>query len=444
MKTTLSRFSLSSSALAYQNNDNLTVMNFLNEVAERFPQAITFASGRPSESLFDINAWIQELHRFAAYFAEREGISLEKAYALLGQYGRTNGIITDLIANMLRNDEGMEVSPDAILMTYGAQEAMELCLTTLCHPERDVVLVLEPTYIGMTGLATIKNIQLAVVHADAEGPDLAHLQQVIADVRAQGKIPRLFYVIPDFDNPTGNSMSLSRRRDLLAVSQQEGLLLVEDNPYGMFQYDDHKIPTLKALDTCGNVLYIGSFSKTLCPGLRTGFLVADFELDVNGEKQPIIDTLSQVKSLITVNTGQVGQAIVGGALLAADCSLKQSLQPLIYEYKTNRDCMLACLQAEMAAPELSHLNIRWNQPAGGFFIHIELPFEFGSDEVYECADAFGVICVPMAFFSLSSRFNHCIRLSFSYVTPEKIKQGVAALARYLKVLAARNAQTLAQ
>ena len=230
--------------------------------------------------------------------------------------------------------------------------------------------------------------------------------------------------------PLGISIPLPLREKLLAVCRHHHLLILEDNPYGMFRYDGEALPTLKSLDTQGTTIYFGTFSKTLCPGLRLGYLVADQHIQGRGR---LSDLLSQVKSFFSVNTGQINQAVVGGLLLETGCSLKPRVKPMLDVYRQNRNAMLKNLDREFSNLKQA---VCWNVPAGGFFIHVQLPVVFGEAEVLACAKDYGVICVPMSYFAIGEDYTKHIRLSFSYVDPEQIDEGVRRLGQFIHQLAA--------
>ena len=207
----------------------LEVMNFLNEVVLDYPKAISFAPGRPAEDFFDVEASLEEVAVFVAYRAERLGWSREQVYSDLGQYNKTNGIIQELVARQLELDEGIHVDPSSILITSGCQEGMAILLAGLFEAGRDVLLSSDPTYIGITGLARILGIEVEPLSSGENGLD----PEVFAD-RAAGKVPRALYDVPDFNNPLGSSMPLEARRRMLEIAHREGVLIFEDNPYGMF------------------------------------------------------------------------------------------------------------------------------------------------------------------------------------------------------------------
>lgn len=415
----------------------LEVMNFLNEVVLDYPEAISFAPGRPAEEFFNVEESLDEIETFVRYRAERLGWSRERVYSDLGQYNKTNGIIQELIARQLELDEGIKVEPSTILVTSGCQEGMAILLAGLFEAETDVLLSSDPTYIGITGLARILGIRVEPLSCGEHGLEPEVFEAAVARVRAEGLVPRAVYDVPDCNNPLGTSMPLEARHRMLEIAGREGVLIFEDNPYGMFAYDGEPLPTLKSLDRDRSVIYLGSFSKTLYPGLRVGFLVVDQEGRVEGgESLPVIDALSQVKSLTTVNTPPLVQAVVGGTLLRHGGSLKPSMSAKIDHYRRNRDRMLAGLElwfgeGSALAAVAPERRVRWNRPAGGFFLTVDLPFDFDAECLRACADEYGVICCPMSFFSLTRGRERQIRLAFSYVTPEQIDDGVERLARFV-------------
>jgi (S)-3,5-dihydroxyphenylglycine transaminase len=403
----------------------LAVMTFLNEVVQRYPQAISFAPGRPSEHLFGVGEALSGIERWVEHAAGESGRPPEKVLASLGQYGKTAGIIQEPLARHLALDAGIRVDPEAIVVTSGCQEAMAIVLLGLFEPATDTLLVSDPTYIGITGMARVAGIPLLPVPSGEEGLKPAALEEAIGAVLASGRRPRALYDIPDFNNPLGTSMPLATRHELLAVARRHGVLVLEDNPYGTFAYDGDPLPTLKSLDEGGSVLYLGSFAKTLFPGLRIGYLVADQE--VAGGGGLLASALATVKSLTTVNTPPLLQAVVGAALLEHGGSLAPVVAAKLPFYRANRDHMLACLTARLGGVP----GVSWNRPGGGFFITLTLPFGFGQEELDRCARQWGVIACPMSFFALSPGRERQVRLSFSYVAAGEIDQGIDRLAAFV-------------
>lgn len=407
----------------------LEVMNFLNEVVLRYPRAVSFAPGRPAELHFDVERSLGLTPLFVEHRAASTGWTPRAVWNDLGQYNKTNGIINDLIARQLEIDEGLRVRPASIVVTHGCQEGMTILLMALFDPAQDVLLVSDPTYIGITGLARILGIEMLPVSTGEQGLEPADVAAAIDAVRARGKCPRALYDIPDFNNPLGTRMPLAARRELLDLLREREVFLFEDNPYGMFSYDGEPMPTLKSLDEHGVVIYMGSFAKTLYPGLRAGYLVADQEVvGESGERTPLAAELSKVKSLTTVTTAPVVQAVVGALLLEGGGSLRGMMQHKLPFYRGNRDRMLACLEERLGGIP----GVRWNRPEGGFFLTVWLPFEFDGECLQACARDYGVIVCPMSHFALSPGRESQVRLSFSYVTEEQIEEGIARFARFVQ------------
>ena len=251
----------------------------------------------------------------------------------------------------------------------------------------------------------------------------------IEEARRLGRRPRALYDIPDFNNPLGTRMPMEARLALLELARRHELFIWEDNPYGMFSYDGPPLPTLKALDEHKVVIYMGTFSKTLYPGLRLGFLVANQQVVLpTGKRVPLTAELSKIKSLTTVTTSPVVQAIAGGLLIEAGGSLGPLMEQRLPFYRDNRDRMLACLEENLGGTE----GVRWNRPEGGFFLTLDLPFEFTGECLIACARDYGVVVCPMSFFSLTPGRERQVRLAFSYVTGEQIAEGIARFARFVR------------
>jgi (S)-3,5-dihydroxyphenylglycine transaminase len=399
-------------------------MNFLNEITHRYPNAISFGPGRPSERSFDVQRSLDFVGRYVESVAKEGKETSTEVWARIGQYGPTAGIIQDAVARYLTNDERIEVSPASIVITTGAQEAMTLLLIALFQPN-DVLLVSDPSYIGMRGMAQLLRIPVELVPSSREGLTAEAVRAAIARVRASGRRPRALYDIPDFHNPLGTQMPVQTRQALLKLAEAEDFLILEDNPYGAFSFDGARLPTLKALDTSARVVYIGTFSKSIFPGTRMGFLVAD---QAQGQ---LASDLSKVKSYVTVNTSPLLQALVGGLLLENNFSLRARTAPMVALYRANRDAMVASLEGHVRRLGLEG-QVLWNRPAGGFFLRLEIPAPFNEREMNLCASEYGVICCPMSFFSDAPSAGTQVRLSFSYVTAQEIDEGVGRLCRFFK------------
>ena len=407
----------------------LESMNLLNEIANRFPEAISFAAGRPYEEFFDVEDTHRYLRAYCTYLAEEQGYDQRRINRTLLQYGRTKGLIHELVAENLRLDEGIEVDPESVVVTVGCQEAMVLTLRALRATDRDVLLAVWPTYVGITGAAQLVDMPVLPVRSSAEGIDLADLVEVIGQARQAGLRPRALYLVPEFANPTGVSLSTPVRRRLLEIAYEQGLLLLEDNPYGLFGDGTEHPPTLKSLDRTRQVVYLGSFAKTGMPGARVGYLVADQVVsDGQGGTSLLADELSKIKSMITVNTAPIAQAVIAGKLLENDGSLILANTREAEVYRRNLAQVLAGLAARFPADGPLGGRITWNVPTGGFFIVLTVPFTVNDDLLVRSAREYGVIWTPMHHFYGGRGGERQLRLSISVLDAEQIETGLDRLA----------------
>jgi (S)-3,5-dihydroxyphenylglycine transaminase len=408
----------------------LNSMNFLNEIANRYPQAISLAAGRPSEQTFELALFDRYLQRFCRYLREELGQSEEQVRRTLFQYGRTKGIVHGLIAANLVQDEGISVDPESIVVTVGCQEAMFLVLRALRTGPRDVLLAVTPTYVGLTGAARLADLPVRQVAAGPDGVDLADLSGQLALARSEGLRPRALYVMPDFANPSGLSMTRPQRQALLELAAAENLLLLEDNPYGLFTQDlDARVPTLKALDQTRQVIYLGSFAKTALPGARVGYLVADqLVRDSAGNLGLLADELSKLKSMLTVNTSPISQAVVGGKLLENGGSLITATAADRDVYNANLRMLVEGIERRF--PRGLH-GVLANAPAGGFFVVVTVPFPVDDALLERSAADYGVLWTPMHHFYEAGVAINSLRLSCSVVTPAQIEPGLDRLARLI-------------
>lgn len=412
-----------------ERTSNKDVMNFLNEIAMDYPSAISFASGRPSEKYFDFDGLNEKLDLFIKYYSNNNNINEKRARQLVAQYGRTRGLINEFISKQVWRDESIDCDEERIVITSGCQEAMLICLKLLFKSDSDVLVVFNPTYIGITGLAELNSIDVEYISIFDENDICCQLEAINLKLKKKGKRIRAIYVIPDFDNPTGHVLSKGDRKELLQYCSQEKVYIMEDNPYGMFRYNNETIPSLFQTDCDGCVLYLGTYAKTLYPSIRLGYVLVP--ATIFGRKDHVCDVvsdLSKIKSFTTVNTSQLLQAVVGGTLLDNDFSLRNSIEPLISHYRKNRDIMLAALSRYFS--DVDNL-ISWNSPEGGFFLVVKLPFKFTKIEAEQCARIYNVLCMPLSFFSQNDDFDFHVRLSFSCEEPRNIERGIGFFSEFV-------------
>ena len=400
-------------------------MNFLNQVAERFPEALSLAAGRPTEDFFDIADLPRYLETFCRHLRQDKGASEAEVRRTLFQYGRTKGIIHELIAANLRLDEGIDVPAEAVVVTVGCQEAMFLTLRALRRDHQDVLLAVSPTYVGIAGAARLVDMDVLAVAEGADGVLLDDLAAQVEAARARGLRPRALYLVPDFANPSGVSMSVPARRAVLAVAQELGLLILEDNPYGLFQAAaGERPPALKALDTTRQVIYLGSLAKTGFPGARVGYVVADQLVRSTGAGPALLaDELAKIKSMVTLNTSPVAQALVGGKLLENGCSLAKANEPAIRKYSGNLGQLLSGLQEQFG----DRAEVSWSRPSGGFFVVVTVPFTADNTMLEYSAERHRLLWTPMADFYQGDGCDRQLRLCISAVDERQIDLGLDRL-----------------
>lgn len=410
------------------------VIGFLNDTQYKFPKAISFVAGQPDENYFDIE---ENMAGFGTYVEQLEKTTGQKRATLInkiGQYNKTKGIVNDIVAEYLWRDENISIKADQILMTVGAQEAFSIIVSTICNAAEDVILTEDPSYIGLSSFCKIFNYNIQGVPIDQDGIDLKELRNRIMETTRQGKKVKLLYVIPDYQNPSGSCMPIGNRLKLLELARQYNFLIIEDSVYNSFTYAQKKNPTLKSLDRFNRVIYVGSFSKSLFPGLRVGLIACDQLIEnIHGDTVPLIDEMVKVKAQLTNNTPTINQAILGGVLLKYNYSLNEWNKPKFESYKQKRNCLIAALDKYVGAYRNTWAQgISWNEPDGGFFIKMSVPFLVDAHNVHECAEKFQVMFCPMRYFYLKSGGEREIRLTFSNLSLETIETGIRQLAAYFK------------
>ncbi|MEU8199119.1 aminotransferase class I/II-fold pyridoxal phosphate-dependent enzyme [Microbispora amethystogenes] len=404
----------------------MDTMNFLNEVTSRYPEAISFAPGRPYAGFFETEQIFSQIRAYLDHLAA-QGATPEQVRDAVFQYGPSAGRIREIIARSLRVDEGIDVPPESIVVTVGCQEAMFLALRALISGPDDVLIVSSPCYVGITGAALLLDVELTAVEEREDGLSCADLEAAVLAERARGRRPRAVYVVPDHSNPSGTTMPLAARHELIDLAARHDLLILEDSPYRLVS-PGARVPALKALDRGRRVVHLGSYSKSVFPGARVGFAVADQEVvDSGGRTVLLADELAKIKSMVTVNTSPLSQAAVAGALLAADGRVSELNRGTAEYYGDAMRHTLACLERRFAGVP----GVRWNSPTGGFFLALHVPFRADNAALARSAQDFGVIWTPMSYFYPQGGGEHTIRLSTSYLTHEEIEEGVARLAEFI-------------
>ena len=369
------------------------------------PGLISLAAGYPAPEVFP---WDDLQSITADLLARRDGNTL--------QYGATRGyrpLIEQLLGKTLK-DRGIRGTFEDVIITTGSQQGLDLVGRVLIDPG-DVVLVELPTYSG--AIAAFHNLQaqFAGVPQDSEGIDLAALDAAIAGVRAKGQTARFIYVTPNFQNPAGLLMSRARRLALLDTARRHDLVIVEDDPYGSIYFEDVTTAAdtrpIKADDTDDRVVYLGSFSKVLVPGLRVAWMVAPRE---------IVQKVELAKQAADICSSVFDQRIVHGAM---DRDVVERIAPALRaHYQVKRTVMEQALQLTLAG------RVTWTSPRGGFFLWIELPEGVDDRELFERALKERVSFVIGSAFFVDGQGHRFARLSFSGISHEQIAEGIARLA----------------
>ncbi len=404
----------------------LESMNFLNEISIKHQSAISFGSGRPREEFFNVEEVVLGVKEFVRN-NKPQNMDLNDYFNYLGQYNLTKGIINEAIAKLLYNDEQIIVNPEDIIITDGAQEAMAIVINTLFSSQKDVLLVSEPSYIGFIGYAKIAGITVCTVKRSRQSMDIDDLETTITGLIKQGKRPKVIYEVPDFHNPTGGYMPLNERIRMIELAQKYDFYIVEDNPYGYYIYDTGKIPTLKALDKYKRVIHIGSFSKTIFPSMRLGYLVADGKIKRGNSSYRLSEECKKVKSFITVNTSTLLQAMAGAVIQKENYSLKAFCKPKVENCKRNRDAMVKALDCCMGSRQ------KWEKPSGGFFMVVDVPFRLTDNMILECVEKLSVIFCPMYMFCIDkNKGQNQMRLAFCNLTVKQIEDGIERLSEFIR------------
>ena len=380
----------------------------MGTVMARQPDMVSFAAGYPDPASFP---W-EELRDIA-----RELLSGADPHVL--QYGPTRGYVPLLEAILpVLARRHISVSLDELLITSGSQQGIDLIGRVLITPG-DVVLVELPAYTG--AISAFKNAQarLAGVRQDEDGINLDDLDDVCVRERRAGRRVNLLYLVPNFQNPAGLLLGLEKRRRLVEWADRRNVLIVEDDPYGALYFDDvaseAETRAIRSMDTNGRVIYLSTFSKTLAPGFRVGWMVAPASL---------ADRFETAKQTVDLMTGSLDQRIVHEAVRRGVLErIAPSLRAL---YRRKRDVMEQSLRVELGD------QLRWPPPKGGFFLWATLPPGVDDNALLARALEQRLVFVVGSAFYVDGTGHDRIRLSFSAPSEERIADGARRLAAALK------------
>lgn len=374
------------------------------------PEVISFAGGLPAAEYFPVERFQQACQRV---------LSNNAHHAL--QYSTTEGYIPlrEFIAERLSRD-GVSVSADNVLITSGSQQALSLIGALFVNPG-DHILVERPTYLGALQAFNAYQANYVGVTTDHDGIITSQVQ----DALRHG--PKFMYILPNFQNPAGVTLSRERRYELVRLSRASGVPILEDDPYGELRFEGEHIKSLMAVDAelstvngkgyAGGVIYLGTFSKTLAPGLRIAYAVGAPE---------VISKLVQLKQGADLHTTTFNQMVIYE--VAKDGFIEEHIAKLRGVYKARRDAMLGAMDRYMP-PEVD-----WTHPAGGLFLWMQLPDDMRAVDLFNESIKRDVAFVPGDAFFTGPNPPQCARINFSTVNEERITEGVRRLAEAIETL----------
>ena len=366
------------------------------------PGVMSLSGGIPNPELFPLPDVRQEMNGLLA-----DDNLLQRAL----QYSPTPGIpeLRETIANMLNAEWGRAITANHILITTGSQQALDLLGKTFLQ-QGDTVLVEDPTYLAALTAFNAYDPQYLPVELTNKG---LNTKQLATQLRKPDI--KLLYAIPSYQNPTGVSWSAENRAAVLQLIQDNNCLLIEDDPYGKVCFEAHPAKPISASDDSGHSIYLGTFSKTLFPGLRIGYIVAEREL---------IETLTLIKQSMDLHSPTLSQLLIW-KMLQDQSRYQQHIETITEYYRGQRDVLLSLLEKHMPA------NVTWNTPAGGLFIWLTAP-GIKSDLLLKKAVDAGVAFMPGHPFYANQPDMSTIRLTYATATAEQMTTAITALADVIK------------
>jgi 2-aminoadipate transaminase len=359
----------------------------------------SFAGGYPSADTFPLESIRQTITEV-----------IEKYGAKAFQYGATQGVPELREAVAKRYD----VPVERVQITSSSQQGIDVCTRVLVNPG-DVILTSSPSYLGaLQSFRSYRADIRGVAHKEDLTEFKASYEAVISQVLGEGKKIKFLYMIPDFQNPSGESLTLEERQMLVELAEKHDFLIVEDSPYRELRYEGEHIPTMYSLSP-DRVIHLGSFSKIFAPGFRLGWAIAHLE---------ILDKIYVCKQSLDLCPPIMDQYVAAEFL--ASGRLDENLVKSVALYKGKRDLLLSLLQEHM--PQ----GVKWTHPEGGLFLFLTMPEGFEAVKFYDRALDAGVAYVAGEFFHPDGSGRNTMRLNFSFMTENKIRAGIRLLAELLK------------
>lgn len=366
-------------------------------VASR-PEVVSLAGGMPFLSALPMDLVAETVQQL---------LSTRGATALQYGSGQGDSTLREQILEVMAL-EGIAAHADDIVVTTGSQQALDLVTRVFVDPG-DVVLAEAPSYVGALGVFSAYQAQVAHVASDDEGLVPDALEARITGLLAAGKRIKLLYCVPNFSNPAGTTLSLARRPQVLDICARHGILVLEDNPYGLLGFDREPYPALRAASKDG-VVYLGSFSKTFAPGLRVGWAVAP---------HAVREKLVLASESAILCPSAYAQLTVSSYL--ATCDWRAQIKVYRELYRERRDAMIESLEQQLP-------QARWTHPDGGFYVWVTLPDGINAKAMLPRAVTDRVAYVPGTAFFADGTGHRFVRLSYCYPEPTRIREGVRRFA----------------
>jgi 2-aminoadipate transaminase len=365
------------------------------------PEVISLAGGLPDTSTFPADSFAAQMTRIA-----------HESSAEALQYGPTEGFdeTKDCIVEVMEA-EGMALDRDDLIVTTGGQQAIDLITKTLVDPG-DPVVCEAPTYPGAVPTFCSYEADVHQVSTDEDGMRIDELEQVLSDLASRGQRPKFIYSVPSFQNPAGVTLSEERRHRLVALAREHEVLVCEDNPYGLLRYEGDPQQTLYSLDGGDYVLYIGTFSKILSPGIRVGWVAAP---------PPVLEKIGLGKQAADLCTSTLTQFFVREYF--SEGRWREYIDDLVEIYRARRDAMLEALERHFPA------QAKWTHPEGGLFIWVTLPDYIDTTDLLAKALRENVAFVPGRAAYVDGRGGSSMRLNFSASPENELREGIRRIGR---------------
>src|SRR3954471_7770535 len=380
-----------------------SAMRDLMAITER-PDVISLAGGQPDTTSFPAELLAQLMSGVAA-----------EASAKALQYSPTEGLwsVREAIVEVMAA-EGTEVDATDVLVTTGGQQVIDLVCKTLIDPG-DVIVAEAPTYPGAVPTFSAYQADVVQVEIDRDGMRVDELESTLDRLEADGRRPKFIYTVPTFQNPAGVTLALERRRRLVDIAHQRELLVLEDNPYSLLRYEGEAVPSLYSLDGGVYVMYLGTFSKILSPGIRIGWVVAP---------PPVLEKINQGKQGADLCSSTLSQMMIQAYF--EEVRWGDYVDSLRQLYRTRRDTMLDAL-AEFFPPQAE-----WTRPHGGLFVWATLPDFIDTTDLLARALRDNVAFVPGEQAYLDGRGRNAMRLNFSNQDEDSIREGIRRIGKVIQ------------